>query len=137
MSIACAAAGFGSSVGAISGFESGATHARQGSHSAQLWGSGWGKGSASPTRLSRRAGKPGKQQRGQGNRTRPQQEGRTEMSQDIVKAMVDIYGNVSFGGARWWAQQQIVQRAHVFATPKAKSCLRRRNQQQQSVRRCP
>jgi hypothetical protein len=35
MTIDFAGAGFGSSVGAINGFESGATHARQGSHSAQ------------------------------------------------------------------------------------------------------
>ena len=76
MTIACSAAVFEADIGAINGFDSGDSHARQGSHSAQLWGSGWGKGSASPTRLSRRAGKPGMQQRGQGNRTRPQQEGK-------------------------------------------------------------
>lgn len=67
MTIACAAAVFEADIGAINGFDSGATHARQGSHSAQLSGSGWGKGSASPTRLSRRAGKPGKQQRDEGS----------------------------------------------------------------------
>ena len=87
---------FEADIGAINGMDSGDTEARQGSHSAQLWGSGWGKGSASPTRLSRRAGKPGRQQRGNGSRTRPQQEGWTAMSQDIVKAMDDLYGNVSF-----------------------------------------
>jgi hypothetical protein len=64
MTIACAAAVFEADIGAINGFKSGDTHARQGSHSASLWGSGWGKDSASPTRLSRRAGKPGMQQRG-------------------------------------------------------------------------
>ena len=100
MNIACPAAVFEADIGAINGFRSGDTHARQGSHSASLWGSGWGKGSASPTRLSRREGKPGRQQRGQGNRTRPQKEGWTEMSQDIVKAMDDLYGNVSFGGGK-------------------------------------
>ena len=76
MTIACSAAVFEADIGAINGFDSGDPHARQGSHSAQLWGSGWGKDSASPTRLSRRAGKPGRQQRGQGNRTQPLQEGK-------------------------------------------------------------
>lgn len=70
------AAGLEGDIGITDGMESGDTGARQVSHSTQLWGSGWGKGSASPTRLSRRAGKPGRQQRGQGNRTRPQQEGK-------------------------------------------------------------
>ncbi len=76
MTIACSSAEFGFNIGAINGMESGDTEARQGSHSTSLWGSGWGKGSASPTRLSRRAGKPGRQQRGKGSRTRPQQEGK-------------------------------------------------------------
>ena len=84
MNSACPAAGFDRDIGTIYDMESGDTHARQGSRSTSLWGSGWGKGSASPTRLSRRAGKPGRQQRGQGNRTRPQKEGWTEMSQGNV-----------------------------------------------------
>ncbi len=78
MNLACAAAVFEADIGAINGLDSGDTHARQGSRSAQLWGSGWGKSSASPTRLSRRAGKPGRQQRGKGNRPGPQQEGWTK-----------------------------------------------------------
>jgi hypothetical protein len=43
MNSACPAAGFGSKIGAIIGYDSGCNAARQGSHSAQLWGSGWGK----------------------------------------------------------------------------------------------